>query len=123
MLIGAVVGAAVATVLLRLIHREIGIDHDLLAGQPIAIAEARDADARGDPPCLAVQCRRCLTANQLQQVLGDDRGAFAALRGEQGGELIPAEPDERIGLTQARLENLADPHNQFVARAVAWVSL
>ena len=93
---------AILAQLLRLVHGQVGADHQLLGVVPADLAEG-DADAAADEGLLAGQIER------LAQGLEDPAGhrydlLDAADTGQQHGELVAAEPGRGVALAQAALD-------------------
>ncbi|RMS60168.1 hypothetical protein ALP65_04561, partial [Pseudomonas aeruginosa] len=84
---------AVPSLVLGVIHRRVGIDHQFVAGLPVAGVE-RDADARRDPHLVAGYLVRL--ADPLHQFLGQGRGVGGLAGLDQQDELVAAEPGNHV---------------------------
>ena len=108
----------VAARLLRVVHRDVRLDHELLGCHlRRRLREHRDADARRDavPPSTLAVLRgwptRIFSATSIASRLVGVR--------QDDGELVAAEPREDVGLAQPRPQRGGRPPDQLVARRVA----
>ena len=85
---------------------ELGGSHRMVQA-PVAVAEARDADAQGDEQGL-VAARAAQADGRAAQLLGDPGGRLDAEARQKHAESVPAEPRDQSAL--------ANPPGQQVAR-------
>ena len=109
---------AVAAGLLRVVHREVGGDEQLLAGD-VAGAKRRDADARRHAaPALGRSDGR-LVADRAHEVGRDALRARLVDVRQEHGELVAAEPGEDVRLAQPAAQRRRDRQDELVAGVVA----
>ena len=102
---------------LGLVHRDVGVLHQLLVVAGV-LGEQRDADARGDAQVQALDRERL--RDRAEDLVGDHLGLRdVAQAAEQHAELVAAEPRRGVAGAQHRVQALADLAQQLVAGVVA----
>ena len=90
----AVGGDPVAAALLGLVHREVGVDEHVLAGQAVGV-ERGDADAGADRAQAAGGAGDADRADRGQHAVGELLGLRRGAVGEQDRELVAAQAGDR----------------------------
>jgi len=112
-------GTAVLAGALGLVHRDVGLDDQLVWSEDVVLAEHGYPDrAREMGPVIAVLGRR-VAPERREQLLGDDQRRRPVAAVEQDRELVAADPGERVGPADGGVQQPTDTRDQLVAGCVA----
>ena len=113
---GGADGDPVPAGVLGLVHRDVGVDQQVLRGPgPIGV-EARHPDARRDPQRPALTDDDRLGAQRLEEPVQDALGVIGRRARQHGGELVATEATDEVTRTQRPGEQVRDLDEQAVAR-------
>ena len=109
----------VASGLLGVVHREVGVDENVLAAQVVTRFEHRNADARGHRAFGGAGHGDPFGAQRLEQVAGDLLCRLGGGARQQRGELVAAEPRQDVARTQPAREDGRDARDDLVTGGMA----
>src|SRR4029079_19254387 len=107
---------AVATLVLRLVKRDVGMTHKLIRRRAVFRGDG-EADGRGHADILPLDAKRRFEG--LSDAPCQSRGGFVPGRGAQDGKLIAAEAREKIMRSQPANQALGDGCDQLIAGLMA----